>query len=76
MSTLVFLAVIRVGVIDLARTLYKDIVDQKKGGAVLGFVWQNIGVQLPEKKVRQVCLCMFIDSILQNTVNNARNSYT
>ncbi len=47
----VFFAIVGVSVIDLVRALCQDIVDQELGGAALGLVGQDIGVQLPGEVV-------------------------
>ena len=45
-GTPVRLAVVRVGVFDLVGALRQHVVDEKPGGAILGFVWQDVSVQL------------------------------
>jgi len=45
--SLKFLAVIGISIIDLIRTLGNDSVYEKASGAVLGFIGENIGIQLP-----------------------------
>ncbi len=44
-GTPVLLAVVRVRVFNLVRALRQHVVDEKMAGAVLGLVWQDVGVQ-------------------------------
>ena len=46
-SSFKFLAVIGISIIDLIRTLGNDSGHEKASGAVLSFIGENIGIQLP-----------------------------
>ncbi|MEQ1558690.1 MAG: hypothetical protein ABL933_07080 [Methyloglobulus sp.] len=50
-GALILLAIVGVSVIDLVRALGDDVIHQELGGAALGLVRQDVGVQLPGEVV-------------------------